>query len=55
MLKEVIKEQEHDDRGLAEVRMLFGESESALAEIKQLFGEICAFLYSNVQQYLNVK
>lgn len=39
---------------LAETKQVFGETDLPLAELKPLFGELCAFLYCNVERYLEL-
>ena len=55
LLQEILSQNEVDgNNDIEDTRRTFGETDPELAELKQLFGELCAFLYCNVERYLEL-
>ena len=55
LLREILSQNEVGGiNDLAETKQVFGETDLPLAELKPLFGELCAFLYCNVERYLEL-
>ena len=42
-----------DEDKMSTTKALFGEHDLVLGEVKNFFGELCAFLYCNMERYLD--